>query len=201
MTYDTGTPQATDRVSDTQQPILTNFQQLNIVYGTDHYAYDDGSSNARRHRKVTLPSAAGIPSTAASVGAMYAKTTSSVTWPFWRRDGSGTDFPMMPIKAMGTVSTTGHSGAQTIDAAINVATVSASSTPTFTVTFTTDMLTNLYVILICPFNATPNGYIPVVNSQTAHQFTFQMLRLKDDLSGSLDPAFPTSFYFACIEAT
>lgn len=196
MSYDTGTPQATDRVSDTQQPILTNFQQLNSVYGVDHYAYDDGSSNATRHRKVTLPSAAGIPSSAAGVGAMYAKTTSSVTWPFWRRDGSATDFPMMPIKAMGTVTST---SSPSMLQQLNINTVSTSAAGTFSFTFATALLTDAYAIVATPFNASANPYLCVVQVQTASGFTILFYRQQNDQSFKLTN--PDFFYFLCVEAT
>lgn len=100
MSYDTGVPQATDRVSDTQQPILTNFQVLNSIYGGDHFDYTDVSSNTGRHKQVTFPNRSGTPpTTGASVGAAYARTTSSQTYPYWRRDGGSLDYPLLPIKA------------------------------------------------------------------------------------------------------
>src|SRR5580692_1641710 len=100
MTYDTGTPQATDRIADTQQPILTNFQQLNEIYGTDHYDYTVQTSNEGFHQYVHLPDhTSSPPPTGAGVGAFYSKTTSSRTFPFWLRDGSSLSYPALPIKA------------------------------------------------------------------------------------------------------
>lgn len=132
MSYDTGTPQATDRVSDTQQPILTNFQQLNAIYGEDHYDYTVQTSNEGFHRAVHLPSAAGIPSTAANVGALYSKTTSSVTWPYWRRDGGSVDYPAIPIKAYCTFVPQSVNGACTLINNFGITSVTRTATAKYT---------------------------------------------------------------------
>ncbi|MCB1180652.1 MAG: hypothetical protein KDK55_01335 [Chlamydiia bacterium] len=64
MTYNPNIPQAGDIISQIQPQLLTNLQQLNLVFGdpnpatdpnSDHFPFDDASSNARKHRKVRLP--------------------------------------------------------------------------------------------------------------------------------------------------
>jgi hypothetical protein len=116
MTYNPNIPQAGDVISQSQPQILTNFQQLNQVYGdpnpagdpnSDHFPFDDASANARKHRKVRLPDSSSTPYTpVANEGVVYARTDSdSQTYPFWRRDTLTTDYPLLPIKVFGEFST------------------------------------------------------------------------------------------------
>jgi len=109
MTYQPNIPQATDIISVSQGDLLVNFQQLNTVYGTDHYAYDSGV-NVGLHQHVTLPDTTATPPTpAASQGAIYGKTTAAVTVPYYRRDGlaGAPEFSMLPIRAFGIFSGAG----------------------------------------------------------------------------------------------
>ena len=103
MTYNQNIPQATDRIADSQPIILQNFQSLNTVYGSDHYPYDDGTTNATKHKHITLPDQAvapGVaPTPAASNCAIYATTVAANTYPLFRKDGTTTDYQFMPIKA------------------------------------------------------------------------------------------------------
>ncbi|NGX57247.1 MAG: hypothetical protein K940chlam3_00133 [Chlamydiae bacterium] len=112
MTYSGNVPQGGDLISDSQSELLTNFQQLNLVYGdtnpgadpnSDHYAFDDGSANARKHRKIRLVrqvGGAGIPTPAATDGVAYVRVSATQTIPFYRKDAGTVDFPLLPVRAM-----------------------------------------------------------------------------------------------------
>jgi len=102
MTYNPNTPLASERISDTQEPIRLNFELANTYFGVDHFAFDAASNNGK-HRRVTMPDQTATPPTpVASECAFYAKTISGVTTPYLRRDGLiSPEYPMTPIRAMG----------------------------------------------------------------------------------------------------
>lgn len=55
MTYNPAIPQATDTISASQPPILTNFSQLDVLFGKDHVPYTFATQTARgRHLQVTF---------------------------------------------------------------------------------------------------------------------------------------------------
>lgn len=103
MTYNPNIPQANDRIADSQPVILQNFQSLNTIYGTDHYPYDDASTNATKHKHITLPDQAVapgvLPTPAASNCAIFSTTVAANTYPLLRKDGTTTNYQLMPIKA------------------------------------------------------------------------------------------------------
>lgn len=159
MTYDPNIPQASDVISQSQAELLTNFQQLNLVYGdgnpgadpnSDHYPYDDTSANARKHRKVRLPDTSGTPYTPlASEGVMYARTDGSGnTYPFWRRDTSVIDYPILPIKAYASVITRTTNGACTLVTSMNVTSVTRSGLGAY----------DVVLAITLPFTAGVNEY-------------------------------------------
>jgi hypothetical protein len=145
MTYNPSIPAINTRIDQTYNLITTNFTVLNTVYGTDHFAYDDATANARKHRYVTLPDmTATPPAPAAGNGAMYAKTATAMTYPFWRRDAAVTDWPMVPIKAFATFNTT--TGALE-PSSFNIAAVAVAGN-TATITFTVAMPTVDFVPIL-----------------------------------------------------
>jgi|GEM_PF-5524280 len=102
-------PVATDDLS-VSAPILSgNTNKADDSFGIDHFQFSDLTTNNGFHKKVTLPGSLAAPTPAAGFGDMYAVTTASITKPIWRRDGlAGTpEFPMLPIKAFGSYSSTG----------------------------------------------------------------------------------------------
>lgn len=66
-----------DEDQDVSQPkIRTNFQQQNTTYGTDHYAFDNGTANNGFHKQVTSPDQGGDVVTTTNP-AFYAKIPSA----------------------------------------------------------------------------------------------------------------------------
>lgn len=97
MTYNPGIPQAGDLPSASQPQILTNFQQINTLFGTngDHYPFDNAIVALRgKHKFVTFQDQAAGPATAVNQMALYTKTTAGASTLYLRRPGSGTEIQM-----------------------------------------------------------------------------------------------------------
>lgn len=157
MTYDPEIPQTGNLISDSQSDILTNFQQLNLVFGdinpgddpnSDHYAYDDASANARKHRKVRLvrqAAGAGVPTPAATDGVMYVTAAAAQTIPFYRKDAGVLDFPLLPVRAM--IRFTRANPPVVVGTAFNATVASiGGSAFQFLITFTENMPDANYII-------------------------------------------------------
>lgn len=118
MTYNANIPNSTDRIADSQPSLLTNFGQLNLVYGDpvgppigDHFAFDDTSVNARKHRKVSLPDQTAIPPVTTLTNlAIFAESKTGgrgagaqFTRPYYVRDdvANTVQYPVSPVIAFG----------------------------------------------------------------------------------------------------
>jgi len=106
MTFDPNVPQASDLISDSQSDILTNFQQLNAIFGSnaaaDHYQWD-AVTNAGLHKQITLPVARTTDPTlsASNTGMIYTKTVSGAAQPFFA-GWNGTATVVSPLGASGS---------------------------------------------------------------------------------------------------
>lgn len=104
--YNPNVPQPNDDLSDSQGQILQNFQKANSSFGIDHYTFADLTVNNGFHQRVTFPGNATAPTPGANYGAYYAVTNASnETWSYWRRDGSITDMPALPVRVFGQFNT------------------------------------------------------------------------------------------------
>lgn len=98
--YNPATPNATDLISATQQPIKDNFFELNREFGIDHLPFNNGGANDGFHKQVTF----NAPVAAAGAGTIGIAHTvnggaSSIAFngipvPFF--SNSVGDFPIMP---------------------------------------------------------------------------------------------------------
>lgn len=88
MGYNPNIPGPNDLLSDSQGQIRTNFTAANSVYGGDHYAYNDVTANATKHKKTTFPPQASSPSTIAGELALFSKTLGSGVALFLTRDNN-----------------------------------------------------------------------------------------------------------------
>src|SRR5580698_774128 len=59
--YQPGIPTGTVNLDVDYLNLQGNFQQLNIVYGTDHYPFDNASPNQGFHNQVTTPAFVASP--------------------------------------------------------------------------------------------------------------------------------------------
>lgn len=164
MSYDPNIPQASDVIATSQGQLLTNFGQLNSVYGTsgDHYAYDNATPGEQNlHAKVTLPRLPTanppgnvLPTPAAGITAIFSQAAGGQSNLYYRRDGLTTNYPLSPIKSYVNFTTTGANGAQTINQSFNIASVSQSGGGTaITITLTNPMQSGTYGVLISNYQA------------------------------------------------
>lgn len=127
---------------------------MNSVYGTsgDHFAFDNATAaEQNRHAKVTMPqlpsaNAPGnpVPTPVAAEGVMYVKSAVSQSIPYYRKDSSAVDFPMLPIRAMGRFNyTTGAA----IGTAFNLSVTAGGGTTTQTLSFTEAMPDTNYLVV------------------------------------------------------
>lgn len=145
MTYIRNQPVATDDLSVSAPILSANTNKADDSFGIDHYQFSDLTANNGFHKRVTLPGNAAVPAPIAGYGDMYAVTVSSITQPYWKRDGNATVFNMLPIKAFG--SFTGGTGA-TINA-LNI-TAAPLALGQYTITIGANVLdgTTNYCVLI-----------------------------------------------------
>ena len=55
MIFNPNVPNLTDTLNVSQPILRANNQELDSVYGADHYKFSDGTSNKGKHNKVTTP--------------------------------------------------------------------------------------------------------------------------------------------------
>jgi len=128
MTYTPNIPQATDDPSQSQPLILSNFNQLNVQYGTsgDHVEWT-ASSNNGKHKKVTwVNQTASVPTGGLNEVVSYGITTAGVTMPYYKRDNLVTQYPLAPIKAYATLNVTGALAGTLLDS-FNVASITVTN--------------------------------------------------------------------------
>jgi hypothetical protein len=118
MTFNPDIPQSTDDISQSQGEILTNFDQLNKIFGSnagalqvgDHIAFNDATTaNRGKHAKARLIEQAADPATAANERALYTKDVGGATELFTRDEASGTPRQMtnLPRISPGNTGTAG----------------------------------------------------------------------------------------------
>lgn len=104
MSFNSNIPQPTDLISVSQSDLLNNMNSLQNTFTTDHFGFNP-VTNLGFHKNITLTDLATLtppipyPSPNAGFGAIYAKTTLNQTYPQYKRDGTGTIYSLMPIKA------------------------------------------------------------------------------------------------------
>lgn len=94
MAYTANTPQATDRINDTQPLILANFQGIQTLINVNHGTF--GAADEGKHKWVTMPENAAPTASAVNEAVFYANVgaNSGVTELYWQRENNGTRTPM-----------------------------------------------------------------------------------------------------------
>ncbi len=111
MTYDPTVPAAAQRISDTQSPIQTNFDQANTIFNEDHFNYNDASGAPPPpglrgfHRKAVFSELAVAPTAFADIGTVYTiDNGDGRTDLFYRYDtgalGNSKILPLSAVKVM-----------------------------------------------------------------------------------------------------
>lgn len=91
MTYNPNIPNATDRPSQSQDQLKTNFQQLNFVFEEDHVPFDAAIIGDRgKHKFVTLQRQPIDNITNGNDTSLYAKLAGGISQLFWRYQNNGT---------------------------------------------------------------------------------------------------------------
>lgn len=183
MTYDPAIPQPADLIATSQGQLLTNYSELNLVYGdpvagggdpspnSDHFPFDDGSTSARKHRKVRLPRSAVFPTPDATDGVIYTKVAGTQTIPFYRKDSGTLDFPLLPVRAM--VRFTIADGV-IIGTALN-ATVTMLSATTFRINFIEILPDAFYLVSLTQTRTVAVNTTAVVRSGTIANNQFEVV--------------------------
>lgn len=201
MTYNPNIPQSTDNISVSQGNLLTNFQQINALYGTnsagagvpgaDHVAFNDATSaNRGLHKKVTFTNVTADPSNLIGYpnSILYTKTFGSspnfnleLYFSEYRQNaGSGQLINLVPtVKAIAQIKFNNISGNQPIQTtntlSSNVSTVNWGGAQAFTVTFSKALDYSTYYVFYY-YLTSGNGlnpFVTVAGSQltTGFQFT------------------------------
>ena len=91
MAYQENIPQPTDKIKDSQNDLLNNFQAIKTAWDVNHVTYDLGDQG--KHKHVSLPEQAAAPATAANELAIYSKQSAltGISELFVRRESSGTE--------------------------------------------------------------------------------------------------------------
>lgn len=169
MTYNPNIPQANDNPSLSQGQMLTNFGQINTLFGTnlttgaggDHTLLDS-AINQGHHNRITFIDQSIANAVVKQAGAnqvlLYGKTVSGVTTPYYTRNSipvGTTEWPVSPIKAYAsfiTIVSAGGISNITPDDSFNINTPIvqnfAGLPTTYTVTMTNACRTMVYGILI-----------------------------------------------------
>lgn len=87
------TPQANQRISDTQPLIRSNFQQIQTTISVNHVGIADISGNQGKHNFIQMPAAVPTLATSASEIGLYSKNgiSSGVPELFFQRSGLAAD--------------------------------------------------------------------------------------------------------------
>ena len=95
MTYNPNIPQAGDIPSQSQLQILTNFNQVNTVFGVDHYTFNEPIPGDRGlHRFLHLEVQAGDAVTTPTQVSLYDKNDGIAPNLYYRRSNNGSVIKM-----------------------------------------------------------------------------------------------------------
>ncbi len=176
MAYLSGRPNATDSLPQAQTIIKENFGQLETQFSVDHDSLlvDDASG---KHLKVTLPEQSSDPSTAADEGALYTKDSGTQTELYFREESDGDVVQMTkngvvntPIQAMVAYDSAGV----IVGNAINVSSVTANGSGSYTINFT-NALADANYTAIAQVGSALDGY-PYIDSKNAADCTVKNSR-------------------------
>lgn len=203
MTYNPSVPAINTRIDNTYNIVQNNFDQANTIFGVDHFPFNYATSGDRGvHKQCTFRGNTAIPAPAAGSGAVYGQTQTLVAldnrvYPFWKRDGLATVYPMAPIKAWATFIPTSTPGLCTITSNFNVTSVTRTAT------------TGIYAVVLAeslPFSAGTVEYNVFLNGSpggsTPVPFSISILPLWF-ATGYVPLAIPVptanTFYISCLD--
>ncbi len=89
MTYDPNQPNPNDDLDVSQPKLLLNSQQLDIVFGVNHFKFSDLSGNAGKHTFVELVGVSVDPVAGSGENVLFSKSVAGKTQMFYRRSSGG----------------------------------------------------------------------------------------------------------------
>lgn len=178
FTFSPNVPQAAQKISATQVPIMNNFQAINELISVNHVGFSD-SVNFGKHNYTTFPAQGSDPATTSTEIALYSKaaSTSNGIELFYRYPSNGT---VVQLSGGGSTGVSATDGASYLTSTILMkwgnATINATGSTV--VTFPTSgglpaFGTSVYSMSFAPSGnytlSTDGGYISNVTTTT---FTF-----------------------------
>jgi len=150
MTFSTAVPAATDSPAIFPAQNQTNMTRLQTIVQADHQFNLTAAANDGYHNIIHLTSQS-TPVAIGSTGQAYAKLSNGRLHLSYT-DEAGTSYqitPTMPIRAAVNFTGTGAVGACPLNSAYNVTSVNKTATGAYTITFTTAMPDNKYIVQLC----------------------------------------------------
>ncbi len=100
-TYSPNIPQPPDILSDSQDDILQNFQQINTVFAQNHIPFE--AAGQGKHKEVTLPELVAPTPTLIDEANIYSQLSALTgeTELFWQRENNGTRIEWTGLLATG----------------------------------------------------------------------------------------------------
>lgn len=178
MAYDPNIPQASDFISNSQLAILTNFQDLNTIFGEDHVTWNAASRNGR-HEAVRLQEQAADPTTQSAEGSVYTKLTSGNDELYYRYQSNGTVMQLtsggglaqgLVMFAAGITSSLGV-GPATFTSSFNFNAAITLGLNSATFTFASAAPSTNYVVLCLPGGTVDRIWCASLVSRTVNNFT------------------------------
>ena len=81
MSYSSNIPQATSIVSDTQEPILNNFQTIETAFNLNHGNFNDPTQG--KHKFMQMPAQTDDPPVATNEGTLFTKLENNIVQLFF----------------------------------------------------------------------------------------------------------------------
>jgi hypothetical protein len=149
MTYNPNIPQSGDFLSVSQGDLLTNFSQVDTLFGQDHEKFSAGS-NQGKHNQSTYLEQSSPPSTLANEGAVYTKDISGATQLFFRDESNGSEHQVTGIVPGQTGTNYGTDLSDGLQWRFGQILHKGQSTK---ITFQTPFTTDVYACLITPIGS------------------------------------------------
>ena len=181
MTYDPNIPNANDLISNSQGQLLTNFGQLNTVFGVDHVTYSPSVATSGMHQFLTISTISVDPVLTFQQGRVYTKSFGTAAnrntelYFAEKRETNPTLVTLLPtIKAAVQFVLTGAAGAQTLQTTNtllhNVTSVTRAGNA-YTINFTNALDYSTYFVNITNFTNTATQSTSITRATTGVSFT------------------------------
>jgi len=145
MSFNANIPLSTDDPSVSQGQILTNFQQLDTIFGNNHITFTAGSNNGK-HNFCQFPEQGAAPATAVNENAVYSADTGTQPDLHYRPENNGTAVRLTGggITAAAYCTFTG-AGALSANS-FNITGVVRNGLGSYTITFTRNFANTNFVV-------------------------------------------------------